>query len=180
MINKNIRAVALFTLAFVIMLLISLFTTGLRNGFSNKKPKLEYIKPVIGKVKTQKKVYIHNNKKKIKRKLLPIIPKPKKIEKTEITLTQESLTLTQHHRATWYKTEGSRVHREHPTAAYNYAPIGSKLLIINANSGDSIIVEVTDRMGDKRKNHIDLSHKAFGSISNHAVGTIKVIVKILE
>jgi rare lipoprotein A (peptidoglycan hydrolase) len=85
-----------------------------------------------------------------------------------------------HHTATWYHTKPHpRVHREYPTAAYNFAPRGSKLLVRNIISGDSCIVEVTDRMGSNIKNHIDLSHMAFGILSKHSVGRIKVIVEQL-
>ena len=88
-----------------------------------------------------------------------------------------------HHNATWYRTEGTRVHKDHPdihgTAAYNFVPRGTKLLITNPNNNKSCIVEVTDRMGKKSKNYIDLSHKAFGAIANHGCGKILVLVKIL-
>jgi rare lipoprotein A (peptidoglycan hydrolase) len=30
------------------------------------------------------------------------------------------------------------------------------------------------------KYHIDLSHMAFGSLADHSIGTIKVLVKTLE
>ena len=85
------------------------------------------------------------------------------------------------HTATWYHTHNHpRVHRKHPTAAYNYAPIGTKLRVINVLSGDTTIVEVTDRMGKKSKNHIDLSHMAFGQISPHGYGKIVVTVEIID
>ena len=85
------------------------------------------------------------------------------------------------HTATWYHTHNHpRVHRKHPTAAYNYAPIGTKLRVINVLSGDTTIVEVTDRMGDKKRNKIDLSHMAFGQISPHGYGKIVVTVEIMD
>lgn len=85
-----------------------------------------------------------------------------------------------HHTATWYHTKPHpRVHREYPTAAYNFAPRGTKLLIRNILNGDSCIVEVTDRMGSNVKNRIDLSHMAFGILAKHSVGRIKVIVEQL-
>lgn len=85
-----------------------------------------------------------------------------------------------HHRATWYKTEGTRVHREHPTAAYNLVPKGTMLLVTNLANQKSCIVEVTDRMGKSGRHFIDLSHSAFGYLANHSTGAIKVVVKILE
>jgi rare lipoprotein A (peptidoglycan hydrolase) len=85
------------------------------------------------------------------------------------------------HTATWYHTHNHpRVHRKHPTAAYNYATIGTKLRVINVLSGDTTIVEVTDRMGDKKRNKIDLSHMAFGQISPHGYGKIVVTVEIMD
>lgn len=85
-----------------------------------------------------------------------------------------------HHRATWYKTEGTRVHREHPTAAYNLVPKGTMLLVTNLANQKSCTVEVTDRMGKSGRHFIDLSHSAFGYLANHSTGAIKVVVKILE
>lgn len=83
-----------------------------------------------------------------------------------------------HHNATWYKTNGTRVHREYPTAAYNLVPRGTKLLVTNIETGDTCVVEVTDRhkMG---RNHIDLSHSAFGKLAKHSTGRIKVLVEQL-
>lgn len=83
------------------------------------------------------------------------------------------------HTATWYRTEGSIVHRNYHTAAYNHTPIGTKLLVINTVSGDSCIVEVTDRMAKGKRNYIDLSHSAFGSIARHAQGVARVLVKLI-
>lgn len=85
------------------------------------------------------------------------------------------------HTATWYHTHRHpRVHRNHPTAAYNFAPIGTKLRVINTFTGDTTIVEVTDRMGDRKRNKIDLSHMAFGQISPHGYGKIFVLVEIID
>lgn len=84
-----------------------------------------------------------------------------------------------HHTATWYNTKPHpRVHREHPTAAYNLVPRGTWLLVRNPITGDSCMVEVTDRhkMG---KYHIDLSHMAFGILAKHSIGRIKVVVEQL-
>lgn len=96
------------------------------------------------------------------------------------------------HYATWYKTIGTSVHRSHHTAAYNNLPKGTKLKVTNINSGDTCIVEVTDVMGCNREcmsakgykckkhiNKIDLSHSAFGAISQHCRGKIIVSVKPL-
>jgi len=106
-------------------------------------------------------------------------------------LTQNKLDSILHY-ATWYHTIGTSVHRSHPTAAYNNLPKGTKLKVTNVKNGDTCIVEVTDVMGCRLKcwkgtgykcafhsNKIDLSHSAFGSISEHGRGKIIVSVKPL-
>jgi rare lipoprotein A (peptidoglycan hydrolase) len=97
----------------------------------------------------------------------------------EQTITKIEHDSTIHHRATWYKTEGTRVHRDYPTAAYNHVPRGTMLLVTNISNNKTCTVEVTDRNG-MGPYHIDLSHSAFGYLSNHSRGAIKVLVKILE
>lgn len=85
------------------------------------------------------------------------------------------------HKATWYRTERhKRVHRNHPTAAYNYAPLGTVLRVTNTANNRSCLVTVTDRMGNKSRKVIDLSHSAFGIIAEHSSGNIKVQVAILD
>lgn len=83
------------------------------------------------------------------------------------------------HDATWYKTEGTRVHRRYPTAAYNFAPKGTRILVTRIDNKKECVVVVTDRMEYQGANHIDLSYSAFGYLSKHSKGTIKVIVRIL-
>lgn len=91
---------------------------------------------------------------------------------------------TGHHKATWYRTIGTRVHKEHPeihgTAAYNFVPRGTRLKITNVANGKYCIVEVTDRMGTKSKGRIDLSHAAFGMLEMHARGAIKVTIEVFD
>ena len=53
----------------------------------------------------------------------------------------------------------------------------SLLKVTNVNTNEVIIVKVTDRMGYKGSNHIDLSKCAFDSIGNPSSGRIKVIVE---
>ena len=84
--------------------------------------------------------------------------------------------------ATWYDMHGSltasgaRMHRDSLTAAYNSVPLNTILKVTNPANDKSCVVKVTDRMGNKTSNRIDLSHKAFGVIANHKQGRIKVIV----
>lgn len=97
-------------------------------------------------------------------------------------LKKEKAKVSAHHKATWYKTIGTRVHKEHPeihgTAAYNFLPKGTRLKVTNVENGKYCIVEVTDRMGSNSKNKIDLSHAAFGLLESHARGAIKVTIEI--
>jgi rare lipoprotein A (peptidoglycan hydrolase) len=161
-------------LAILILCFIgALFASNISMLFSKDQPNTE-IKAARAICKAEKKEPAKNPKQKEKesdkapeKSLLATAELP---EKEEI---RDGL-----HRATWYRTEGTRVHREHPTAAYNFAEKGTFLLVTNTQNGKSCIVEVTDRMGDKKKNKIDLSHMAFGMLENHARGSIKVKITI--
>ncbi len=100
-----------------------------------------------------------------------------------LCLSLTSLTNTQPdvHTATWYDTTGHpKVHREYSTAAYNYLPLRSKAIVVNLSNNKSDTVEITDRMGNKSQNRIDLSKKSFGKLANHQVGRIRVKVIPIE
>jgi rare lipoprotein A len=87
------------------------------------------------------------------------------------------------HSATWYNPHGSRTasglrfHRDSLTCAYNFSKMHSYLRVTNTITNEFVVVKVTDRMGNKNKNHIDLSKCAFDSIANPKSGRIKVIVE---
>ena len=110
-----------------------------------------------------------------------------------IILTTTSFNVTNYHKATYYPTEKhKKVHRSHPTCAYNLADKKSMLLVTNIRTGKSCIVEVTDRMSCKhqcwktKKCHIhdkkiDLSIQAFGLIeTDYGKGVCDVIVTKLN
>ena len=84
------------------------------------------------------------------------------------------------HNATWYNLHGHNTasgemfHKDSLTAAYNNAKFGTYLKVTNLNNNESIIVKVTDRMGNKTPNRIDLSLCAFDSISPPSAGRLKV------
>ena len=84
------------------------------------------------------------------------------------------------HSATWYNlhnhytASGERFHKDSLTAAYNYAKFGTYLKVTNLSNNESIIVKVTDRMGNKSANRIDLSLCAFDSISPPSAVRLKV------
>ena len=65
-------------------------------------------------------------------------------------------------------------HKDSLTAAYNNAKFGTYLKVTNLNNNESIIVKVTDRMGNKTPNRIDLSLCAFDSISPPSAGRLRV------
>lgn len=93
---------------------------------------------------------------------------------------------TEYCSATWYNMHGAktasgeRMHRDSLTAAYNYAPFGTRIKITNPSNNKSCIVKVTDRMGIKTRGKIDLSYAAFGSIANPSEGRIKVSIEIIK
>jgi rare lipoprotein A len=84
------------------------------------------------------------------------------------------------HSATWYNlhghytASGEKFHKDSLTAAYNNAKFGTYLKVTNVSNNESIIVKVTDRMGNKSANRIDLSLCAFDSISPPSAGRLKV------
>ena len=162
MANTKSKIGAVLILIFIITLLISNFYISITQSYNREVKQFSKIEKPIS-IKT-KKFKTKSLSKKVNNK------------KETIYIAQ----VDEHHQATWYRTEGTIVHREYPTAAYNFTPKGTKLLIINTISGDSCIVEVTDRMGINSPNRIDLSHSAFGKIERHSRGVTKVIVKILE
>ena len=162
----------------ILAILILIFITSLYTAtvFSTieKKPKMSEV------IKKNQKKSIQPKKTVVKKTITTETFKPVKtlgpnLSPVEIKKGADS---TIHHNATWYKTDGTRVHREYPTAAYNHVPKGTKLLVTNTKTQKTCVVEVTDRNG-MGKYHIDLSHSAFGSLANHSIGTIKVFVKIL-
>ena len=90
------------------------------------------------------------------------------------------------HIATWYNLHGNktasgeRFHKDSLTAAYNYLKLGTYLRVTNVNNDESVIVKVTDRMGNKSPNRIDLSISAFDSIANLSSGKAKVIIEVIK
>jgi len=88
--------------------------------------------------------------------------------------------------ATWYNLHGNktasgeRFHKDSLTAAYNFVKLGTYLKVTNINNEESVIVKVTDRMGNKTANRIDLSISAFDSIANLSSGKVKVIIEVIK
>jgi rare lipoprotein A len=88
--------------------------------------------------------------------------------------------------ATWYNMHGAktasgeRMHKDSLTAAYNYAPFGTRIKVTNLSNGKSCTVKITDRMGVKEEGKIDLSYAAFGSIAKHSEGKIRVEIEFIK
>ena len=106
----------------------------------------------------------------------------KEVQEEVKVIEDESVT----HIATWYNLHGNRTasgerfHKDSLTAAYNYVKLGTYLKVTNINNEESVIVKVTDRMGNKTPNRIDLSISAFDSIANLSSGKVKVMIEIIK
>jgi rare lipoprotein A len=106
----------------------------------------------------------------------------KSVVKEEVKVV-ESVTP---HIATWYNLHGNRTasgerfHKDSLTAAYNFVKLGTYLKVTNISNEESVIVKVTDRMGNKTANRIDLSISAFDSIANLSSGKVKVIIEFIK
>ena len=163
------RIVSILVLFLIIILIGNNFYVGIT--YKNPRQKLSYFN--FSELKDKKMVIRKHTiiKKRIKKKALI---------KVVTVVNNNAYNIDLLHNATWYATDGTKVHRDYPTAAYNAVPRGTKLLIKETQSGDSCIVEVTDRMGCKGPNHIDLSHMAFGHLAKHSVGKIKVKIKVIK
>jgi len=109
-------------------------------------------------------------------KIIKIIKPEEKIE----------TSIDEIHSATWYNlhnhytASGERFHKDSLTAAYNHTDFGTYLKVTNISNNKSIIVKVTDRMGNKSANRIDLSLCAFDSIANLSSGKAKVIIEVVK
>ena len=160
----------------IITLLITSF--GISYFFFNKNEKLN------------KEV---KNAKKVNDSLVLIINKKDSIIKNiqdTLVINQPSKTTVEKKKdtnivATWYQAHGSKTysgehfHKDSLTAAY-YTEMDTYLRVTNKNNGKSVVVRVTDRMGSRTKNKIDLSKKAFEEIANINSGRVKVIVEVIN
>jgi rare lipoprotein A len=110
------------------------------------------------------------------------ISEVKTIIKEEVKVIEDETT----HIATWYNLHGNRTasgerfHKDSLTAAYNFVKLGTYLKVTNINNEESVIVKVTDRMGNKSPNRIDLSISAFDSIANLSSGKAKVLIEVVK
>jgi len=111
------------------------------------------------------------------------LPDVKSVKEEAKVVEDESVTP---HIATWYNLHGNktasgeRFHKDSLTAAYNFVKLGTYLKVTNISNEESVIVKVTDRMGNKSPNRIDLSICAFDSIANLSSGKAKVIIEVIK
>lgn len=70
---------------------------------------------------------------------------------------------------------GSTFRQSELTCASNLYKLGTKLRVTNKESGKSVIVTVTDRMGASRI--VDLSKRAFSQIASLKRGLLRVLVE---
>ncbi len=90
------------------------------------------------------------------------------------------------HSATWYNlnghytASGEKFYKDSLTAAYNNSEFGTYLKVTNIDNNESVVVKVTDRMGNKSPNIIDLSLSAFDSISNLSTGRLRVKIEKIK
>lgn len=107
-------------------------------------------------------------------------------EKVDVIEEKKESKESPTHIATWYNLHGNRTasgerfHKDSLTAAYNYVKLGTYLKVTNINNEESVIVKVTDRMGNKSPNRIDLSISAFDSIANLSSGKAKVLIEVIK
>jgi len=75
---------------------------------------------------------------------------------------------------------GEKFHNSDMTAAHRKLPFGTRLRITNVANGESVVVKVNDRGPHKRGRELDLSKRAFMSITdNKNHGVIRVNIEVL-
>lgn len=90
------------------------------------------------------------------------------------------------HSATWYNSHGHNTasgqlfHKDSLTAAYNNVKFGTYLKVTNIENDKYVVVKVTDRMGNKSSNKIDLSLCAFDSIAKPSSGRLRVKIEEIK
>jgi rare lipoprotein A (peptidoglycan hydrolase) len=91
--------------------------------------------------------------------------------------------------ATWYGADfhGSPMANGEPydmwdptTAASNVYPLGTRLRVTRVESGQSIVVRVTDRGAFRNPILVDLSYAAFTTLAHQDVGVIRVTVEPID
>jgi len=76
---------------------------------------------------------------------------------------------------------GKKYDKNGLTAAHKTLPFGTKVKVTNLTNGKVVVVEITDRGPFVKGREIDLSRKAFMSIThNRATGQMNVSLEILQ
>ncbi|HEX8268664.1 MAG TPA: septal ring lytic transglycosylase RlpA family protein [Flavobacterium sp.] len=76
---------------------------------------------------------------------------------------------------------GEKFNNNKLTAAHRNLPFGTKLKVTNIANDESVIVEVNDRGPSKKSRELDLSKKAFMSITdNKNHGVLRTTISIIK
>lgn len=76
---------------------------------------------------------------------------------------------------------GEKFHNNELTAAHRKLAFGTRLRVTNVANGESVVVKVNDRGPHKRGRELDLSKRAFMSITdNKNHGVIRVNIEVLN
>ena len=66
------------------------------------------------------------------------------------------------------------------TAAHRTLPFGTKVKVINTETGDAVVVKINDRGPFVKGRVIDLSRSAFEKIADTDDGTVPVKIKVVQ
>jgi len=75
---------------------------------------------------------------------------------------------------------GERFDQNAMTAAHRTLPFGTKVKVINAKNGQSVIVRINDRGPFVKGRIIDLSRSAFARIGSTASGVMPVEIEVIR
>lgn len=79
------------------------------------------------------------------------------------------------------KTANGEIYKHNlKTAAHKTLLFGSKVKVTNISNGKSVVVKINDRGPFVKGRIIDLSKSAFGEISKHSAGVVKVKIELIE
>jgi rare lipoprotein A len=109
-------------------------------------------------------------------------------ELTPLTVSSRNQGEVQAGVASWYgprfhgkRTANGEIYNQHAlTAAHRTLPLGTKVLVTNIETGESVEVRINDRGPYKYGRIIDLSYAAARQISIWAAGTAPVQVSVLN
>jgi len=101
--------------------------------------------------------------------------------------TNEHGRMVQNGMASWYggrhngrrTASGTRFNEHDMTAAHASLPLGTRVRVVRQDTGEAVIVTITDRIGTRRR-VIDLSRSAAVALNMIGRGIAEVRIEILE